>query len=103
MSSTPTNEPQQRTLFNDEPDLHPYLAPVLIKANKVVDACADFIAASEKTLTDDKHPVYGANQVAVVNAARTMQQIIRQASIVVDNLRHPHEETITPDDTTTNA
>jgi hypothetical protein len=103
MSNAPTSTPRQRTLFDDEPDLHPYLAPVLIKANKVVDACADFIAASEKTLADDKHPIYGANQVAVVNAAKTMQQIIKRASIAVENLRHPHDETITPDDTETVA
>jgi hypothetical protein len=90
---TTVKTPAQHPLFEDDaPDLHPYLAPLLIKASKVQDAAADFISTSQKALENDKQPIYGGNQLAVVNVQRTMQQIIRQCNQAIQNLRHPKSQ-----------
>jgi hypothetical protein len=87
---------EQHPLFEgDAPDLHPYLAPLLVKASKVQDAAADFISASQKALENDKQPIYGTNQLAVVNVQRTMQQVIRQVNAAIQNLRHPKKQEMT--------
>jgi hypothetical protein len=96
MTATTKTTAEQHPLFDDDaPDLHPYLAPLLIKANKVQDAAADFISAAQKALENDKQPIYGGNQLAVINVARTMNQIIRQTNMAIQNLRHPKQQDVT--------